>query len=86
MAPVVCLVKKKIDATHRLMKCYACGNEHIVEVKINKKGGWSSPPGSRDCRNPKCKANQVHLAAKRRAAQERAIANPPEGYDTPEIY
>lgn len=61
IALLTCRVKRKIDASHRLMKCQTCGTEHIVEVKPDQHGGWSSPRGSRDCRNQQCPSHQVKL-------------------------
>jgi hypothetical protein len=72
--PVTCRVKKQIDINHRLMKCTFCGAEHIVEVKVNSNGGWKSPRGGRDCRNPQCQSAQIQAAAK--AAAKVAAALP----------
>jgi hypothetical protein len=79
---VTCRVKRKIDATHRLMKCVECGAEHIVEVKVDTNGGWSSPRGSRDCTNPQCPSHLLK-AAKAAELQAKAIGNTPPDYDQP---
>jgi len=81
--PVTCRVKKKIDETHRLLKCCECGAEHVVEVKVDHNGGWKSPRGSRECTNPQCPSSQLKAAAKAAALQAEAIANSPEDYDQP---
>lgn len=102
MALRTCRVKKKIDATHRLMKCTLCGNEHTVEIKVDPLGYWKSPRGARDCKNPKCLSHPIKAKAKAAAAavaalpanvaarlakqQAKAIENTPEGYDKPEPF
>jgi hypothetical protein len=91
--PITCRVERKIDINHRLMKCTFCEAEHIVEVKVKSNGNWSSPRGSRDCRNPQCQSHQIQAAAKAAALlakatalQEKAIAATPEYYDQPLVF
>lgn len=87
----ICRVKKKIDETHRLMKCTVCGSEHVAEITPNPYRvdgrGWKTLPGGRVCKNPLCGSPGIKAAehATRVADRMGEYANV-EGYDTPALY